>query len=147
YVDPGARRPAPLGRRFFALLWERLRPALRLTAGWRDGRLVAAALDLEKDGRRFGRYWGSALEMDALHFELCAYAPLEDSIARGVRSFSVGPGGAAHKAPRGFPATDDHSAHYLFEPTHHAALAAACRRASQTARAEIEVSRDRVFIR
>jgi len=147
YVDRAGARPAPLSRRFFALLWERMRPHLRMTAGWYGGRLVAAALDLEKDSRRFGCYWGSAREIDALHFELCAYTPLEDCLARGVDSFSVGPGGRAHKVPRGFLPCDDESAHLLFDDTRHAALASECERESAAIRAEIEVSRDRVFIR
>ena len=147
YRGPWLTPAAPLGRDFFALLWDRVRPALRLTLAWRGGRLAAGALDLEKDGRRFGRYWGSALEVDALHFEVCAYAPIEDCIARGVGSFSVGPGGGAHKLARGFAPTRDTSSHFLFDALQHSALAEACSRESAAALAEIELSADRVFIR
>jgi hypothetical protein len=147
YRGPGFARAAPLGRDFFALLWDRVRPALRLTLAWHGGRLVAGALDLEKDGRRFGRYWGSALEIDALHFEVCAYAPIEDCIARGVASFSAGPGGGPHKMARGFAPTRETSSHLLFDAVQHSALAAACARESAAAQGEIELSADRVFIR
>jgi predicted N-acyltransferase len=70
---------------------------------------------VHNDTHLWGRYWGSDVEIDHLHFEVCYYAPLEWAIQRGLRSFDPGAGGR-HKKRRGFMAQSRTSVHQWFEP-------------------------------
>jgi predicted N-acyltransferase len=63
----------------------------------------------------WGRYWGSEVELDHLHFEVCYYAPIEWAIARGLRRFDPGAGGS-HKRRRGFLAEPRSSLHLWTQP-------------------------------
>ena len=49
----------------------------------------------------WGRYWGSTIEMNNLHFELCYYSPIEWALDNGIKNFDPGAGGS-HKQRRGF---------------------------------------------
>ncbi|NEQ98153.1 MAG: N-acetyltransferase [Cyanothece sp. SIO2G6] len=68
---------------------------------------------LYKGEQMYGRYWGSAEEIDCLHFNACYYTPIEWAIAQGVQTFDPGAGGR-HKKRRGFPATPNHSLHRFY---------------------------------
>lgn len=126
-----------LNRRFFTLLWQRMRPYLQLVIARRGGDIVGGSLNLESlpggqpGATRYGRYWGALASVDSLHFEVCAYAAIEDCIRRGVVGFEAGAGGEDHKLGRGFLPHRTHSAHLLFEPRLHAALADFCRREAE----------------
>ena len=63
----------------------------------------------------WGRYWGSTVEIDNLHFEVCYYAPIECAIAQGIRHYDPGAGGS-HKRRRGFVARPHASLHRWYEP-------------------------------
>jgi predicted N-acyltransferase len=63
----------------------------------------------------WGRYWGSDLELENLHFEVCYYAPIEWAIAEGIQQFDPGAGGS-HKRRRGFVARPHASLHRWYEP-------------------------------
>jgi len=63
----------------------------------------------------WGRYWGSEVELDHLHFEVCYYAPIEWAISRGLRRFDPGAGGS-HKRRRGFVAEPRASLHLWTQP-------------------------------
>jgi predicted N-acyltransferase len=63
----------------------------------------------------WGRYWGSEVELDHLHFEVCYYAPIEWAIAQGLRRFDPGAGGS-HKRRRGFLAEPRASLHLWTQP-------------------------------
>ncbi|MGK7890765.1 MAG: GNAT family N-acetyltransferase [Leptolyngbyaceae cyanobacterium] len=69
---------------------------------------------LHKDTQMYGRYWGSAEEVDCLHFNACYYTPIEWAIAHSVQTFDPGAGGR-HKKRRGFPATPNHSLHRFYD--------------------------------
>ena len=69
----------------------------------------------------WGRYWGSDLELDNLHFEVCYYAPIEWAIAAGIRLFDPGAGGR-HKRRRGFIAEPRASLHRWSQPQFDAIL-------------------------
>ncbi|MBW4532286.1 MAG: GNAT family N-acetyltransferase [Aphanothece saxicola GSE-SYN-MK-01-06B] len=69
----------------------------------------------------WGRYWGSDIELDNLHFEVCYYAPIAWAIERGLQSFDPGAGGS-HKRRRGFVAQPRASLHRWYDPRFDAIL-------------------------
>lgn len=121
-------------------------PWLELILAEHAGRPVAAALNVVKDGVCHGRYWGSALEVDALYFEVCAYATCERAIQAGLEVVDVGPGGVHHKERRGFLAEIVPSAVLAFDDAAQGALRAHAEREGARVR-EIAQSSHRVFIR
>jgi len=150
-----------LNRRVFELLWERMRPYLQLTLAWRQGDIVGGALNLESlpglargatsdaacGATRYGRYWGALAEVDGLHFEVCAYAAIEDCIRRGIKGFEAGAGGEEHKLGRGFLPHRTHSVHLLFEPGLHRAIADYCAREAKRVERDIVSRGAQVFVR
>jgi predicted N-acyltransferase len=82
---------------------------------------VAMSLCVQNGCHLWGRYWGSDVEVDNLHFEVCYYAPIEWAIARGIHSFDPGAGGS-HKRRRGFVAEPRVSLHRWFDPRFDALL-------------------------
>ncbi len=63
-------------------------------------------------GWLYGRYWGSAVQEDSLHFEACYYQGIEHCIEHGLQFFDPGTQGE-HKLARGFEPTRTTSAHWL----------------------------------
>jgi predicted N-acyltransferase len=98
---------------------------------------LAMALCVHSDDALWGRYWGSDLELDNLHFEVCYYAPIAWAIGRGLRSFDPGAGGS-HKRRRGFLAEPRASLHRWFDPQFSGILQQWLPGANQEMRAEIE---------
>ncbi len=76
---------------------------------------LAMSLCVREGDRLWGRYWGSDVEVENLHFEVCYYAPIEWAIAEGIRDFDPGAGGS-HKRRRGFVARPHASLHRWYEP-------------------------------
>ncbi|MBI5439991.1 MAG: GNAT family N-acetyltransferase [Deltaproteobacteria bacterium] len=76
---------------------------------------LAMSLLLTKGDGLYGRFWGSAERVEALHFEACYYAPIEWAIRHRIRRFDPGIGGP-HKVRRGFRAVPNHSLHRFFDP-------------------------------
>ena len=81
----------------------------------REGRPVAAALDLVADGVLYGRYWGALEHIPLLHFEACYYQAIEFAIAHRLERFEGGAQGE-HKMFRGLLPTETLSAHWLAHP-------------------------------
>ena len=79
------------------------------------GHIFGGALNLYKDDRLYGRYWGSEESFDFAHFEVCMYTPIEWCIEQGVAVFEPGAGGE-HKYERGFEPTTMLSMHYMRDP-------------------------------
>lgn len=106
-----------LSAEFFSAAADHLRSQLVLFSAHEGDPLspVAMAFCVHNDQQLWGRYWGSEVEINHLHFEVCYYAPLEWAIARGLRSFDPGAGGS-HKKRRGFLARPRLSAHRWFDP-------------------------------
>lgn len=98
---------------------------------------VAMSLCVHNDTQLWGRYWGSDVELNHLHFEVCYYSPLEWAIQRGIRSFDPGAGGR-HKKRRGFTAKPRTSVHKWFEPRFASILQEWLPGANQELLAEIE---------
>jgi predicted N-acyltransferase len=102
---------------FFSAAADHLRSHLVLFSAHEGDPLspVAMAFCVHNGQQLWGRYWGSEVEINHLHFEVCYYAPLEWAITHGLRSFDPGAGGS-HKKRRGFLARPRLSAHRWFDP-------------------------------
>jgi len=90
----------------------------------RGDTIVAMALFVQGGNVLYGRYWGAAVEVPGLHFELCYYRGIEYAIAHRLDRFEPGAQGE-HKLARGFLPARTHSRHYLANPDFRAAVAAA----------------------
>jgi predicted N-acyltransferase len=76
-------------------------------------RLVAGAINYAKQGRLYGRHWGTIEPLPFVHFEVCYYHSIEECIARGFASFEPGVQGEETKGPRGFSPVLTWSAHVV----------------------------------
>jgi uncharacterized protein len=110
-----------LNRAFFGMLAERMPDNVLLVIAWREGRRIAAALDLMGGGVLYGRYWGSTEYVPGLHFEACYYQGLEFCIERGIARFEGGAQGE-HKHARGFLPEATSSFHWLAHPAFERAI-------------------------
>ena len=104
-----------LNRAFFGMIAERMPDNVLLVIAERDGRPIAAALDLFNQDALYGRYWGSVEYVPGLHFEACYYQALEFCIERGIALFEGGAQGE-HKHARGFLPHETRSFHWLAHP-------------------------------
>jgi uncharacterized protein len=104
-----------LNAAFFAHLRAHLAHRVVATFARHGERIVAMALLIRKGTSLYGRYWGTDVFADALHFELCYYRPIEWALTAGIRRFEPGAGGG-HKHKRGFMPTACHSLHWLRHP-------------------------------
>jgi hypothetical protein len=73
---------------------------------------VALSLCFRSDEALYGRYWGAAVQVDSLHFELCFYQGIAYCLREGLKRFEPGAGGE-HKIARGFVPTIVSSAHWI----------------------------------
>jgi uncharacterized protein len=106
-----------LNRKFFEQLRTCFSDRLVFTAGEVEGNPipVGMAFCIRKGENLYGRYWGSAQDVDSLHFDACYYTPIDWAIAEGIKTFDPGAGGQ-HKIRRGFPATPNYSLHRFYRP-------------------------------
>jgi predicted N-acyltransferase len=100
---------------FFAKVLERFRHRVELVQARRGDRVVAQAFNLSSDQVLYGRYWGCFEEVPFLHFNVCIYAGMDETVRRGLLRFEPGAGGE-HKLVRGFTPSLTYSAHALFHP-------------------------------
>jgi predicted N-acyltransferase len=114
YLDTAARKwGSPyLTREFFLEIGTRLKDRILLVMAFRDGRAVAAALNLFSDDAIFGRNWGCSEDHPFLHFECCYYQAMEFAIERGLKRVEAGAGGH-HKLSRGYMPVATYSAHWI----------------------------------
>ena len=110
-----------LNREFFGMLAERMPDNLLLVLAEREGRHIAAAMDLYGAGVLYGRYWGAVEHVPGLHFEACYYQALEFCIERGIALFEGGAQGE-HKHARGFLPEATRSFHWLAHPAFERAI-------------------------
>ncbi|WP_353981319.1 GNAT family N-acetyltransferase [Salinicola endophyticus] len=135
-----------LNRDFFTRLRDTLGDAMMLVRASIDGRAVAAALCFEGDDTLYGRYWGSEVEVDFLHFETCYYQGIEHCLARGLSRFDPGTQGE-HKLTRGFAPALSRSLHYLAHEGFREAVAQFCREERAYVEAYLEQCRGRLPFR
>ena len=100
---------------FFRRIGETMSGHLLLVLAERDGRPIAAALDVYTRDALYGRYWGATEYHSGLHFETCYYQAMEFCIERGIALFEGGAQGE-HKLARGFEPVETWSAHWLRHP-------------------------------
>ena len=110
-----------LTREFFAAVARSMPEQLLLVIAEREGRPIAAALNLFGGGVLYGRYWGSVEYVPGLHFEACYYQAIEFCIERGIALFEGGAQGA-HKHARGFLPEPTRSFHWLAHPAFNRAV-------------------------
>ncbi|OLO02787.1 MULTISPECIES: GNAT family N-acetyltransferase [Salinicola] len=151
YLERGQRPYLTL--EFFIRLRDGLTDSLMLVRASVEGRAVAAALcfegrgcegqGLEGKGTLYGRYWGSEVEADFLHFETCYYQGIEHCLARGLSRFDPGTQGE-HKLTRGFAPVISRSLHYLDHPGFRDAVESFCREERAHVQAYFEQCRSRL---
>lgn len=100
---------------FFEQLGATLPQHLLLIVAERDGRPLAAALNVFSDAVLYGRYWGATGFVPNLHFETCYYQAIEFAIERRIGVIEGGAQGE-HKIARGFLPIGTWSAHWLAHP-------------------------------
>jgi hypothetical protein len=76
---------------------------------------VAGSLNFEKGACLYGRYWGTTIDAEFLHFECCYHRLVERAIERGYRRVEAGAQGH-HKIKRGFMPAEIHSVHWIRDP-------------------------------
>lgn len=101
------------------------------------GKRVAGALFLESEQALYGRYWGSDVHVELLHFETAYYAGIDRAIARGLPLFEAGAQGE-HKLVRGFEPSSTYSAHWIRHPGLAAAIEDYTRREADAVAREME---------
>jgi uncharacterized protein len=129
YQDTGARKWGQpyLTRAFFdrigaAQAGTDMGDAVVLFLATIDGRPVAGALNFAGPDCLYGRYWGCALDIPFLHFELCYYRAIEYAIEHGLARVEAGAQGE-HKLARGYVPVPTYSAHYIADPGFRRAIA------------------------
>jgi predicted N-acyltransferase len=123
YLERGRRGYLDLD--FFDRLRQTLPDSLVLIQARLAGRPVAAALCLQGARTLYGRYWGSEVEADCLHFEACYYQGIEHCLEKGLTTFDPGTQGE-HKLTRGFAPRLLSSLHYIADPGLRQAVARFC---------------------
>ena len=117
-----AHRSTPyLNREFFGMLVQRMPDNVLFVIAEREGKPVAAALDLFGKDVLYGRYWGTTEFVPGLHFEACYYQGVEFCIERGIALFEGGAQGE-HKHARGFLPEATRSFHWLAHPAFERAI-------------------------
>lgn len=124
YMERGQHPYLP--RAFFQRLRDRMPESLLLVQARLADQPVASALCLQGDQTLYGRYWGSEVEADFLHFETCYYQGIEHCLAHGLVRFDPGTQGE-HKLVRGFVPRRLRSLHHIADPGFHHAVARFCR--------------------
>ncbi|MBL0141254.1 MAG: N-acetyltransferase [Betaproteobacteria bacterium] len=104
-----------LTREFFGMISQRMPDNVLLVIAERDGRPIAAALDLFSPCVLYGRYWGAVEFVPGLHFEACYYQAIDFAIERGIGLIEGGAQGE-HKHARGFLPERTCSFHWLAHP-------------------------------
>ena len=118
-------RPPYLNHDFFEQLRQTMPDALVLVQAHSEGRPVAAALYFRGSSTLYGRYWGSEVVADCLHFEACYYQGIEYCLQHGLTLFDPGTQGE-HKLVRGFAPQRVRSLHYIRHPGLAAGVAQFC---------------------
>ena len=98
---------------------------LALAVAFNGDDMIAAAFYLFDDTSLYGRYWGSVVDVDGLHFELCYYQGIKFCIRHGLQRFDPGVQGEL-KILRGFEPEITFSLHWLADARFQRAIAQFC---------------------
>ena len=107
-----------LTRQFFEELNQSLASITRVFVAKKSDAVIAVSLCFERGEHLYGRYWGTLIDADSLHFEMCYHQPIEYCIQQGHTKFEAGAQGE-HKLKRGLLPTAVHSWHWLEHPGLH----------------------------
>lgn len=108
-------RPPYLNLDFFQRLHRTMGSSMLLVRACLDAQPVACALYFQGETSLYGRYWGSEVDADCLHFEACYYQGIEHCLDNGLTLFDPGTQGE-HKLVRGFRPQRVRSLHALTHP-------------------------------
>ena len=97
---------------FFQQLGTMMGESVQVALARQGQTIVAMALFLRSEHVLYGRYWGTAVHVPGLHFELCYYRGIDYAIHQQLDRFEPGAQGE-HKLARGFLPARTHSRHYL----------------------------------
>jgi predicted N-acyltransferase len=117
YQDTGNRkwgRPY-LNRAFFSLLGEAMADRVVLMFAYDGNRPIAGTLSMLGKDALYGRYWGAAVEVPFLHFELCYYQAIDFAIEHQLATVEAGAQGE-HKLARGYAPSTTRSVHWIGHP-------------------------------
>jgi len=103
---------ASLTPAFFAEIRRTHADRLLAVLAYRGDEPVAGTINFTRGNRLCGRYWGSALHLPMLHFELCFYRLIDHAIAHRLATFEGGAGGE-QKLARGLLPRRTFSAHWI----------------------------------
>nr|WP_299240586.1 GNAT family N-acetyltransferase [uncultured Halomonas sp.] len=123
YLERGQRPYLPLD--FFQRLQRTLPEALVLVQARVEDQPIASALCIQGNKTLYGRYWGSEVEADCMHFETCYYQGIEHCLENGLTRFDPGTQGE-HKLMRGFAPRQLRSLHYIADQDFRRAVAHFC---------------------
>jgi uncharacterized protein len=98
---------------FFRRVLKSFRHRVELVQAVRQGQVIAGAFNVAGAEALYGRYWGCFEEVPFLHFDVCVYQGMEETVLRGLKRFEPGAGGE-HKLVRGFFPRLTYSAHWIF---------------------------------
>ena len=104
-----------LSLEFFLRIGAAMPENLVMIVAEREGRRIAATLNVTNGTRLYGRYWGAVEHVPLLHFELSYYQAIEFAIAHRIEVFEGGAQGE-HKLFRGLLPVETLSAHWLAHP-------------------------------
>ncbi len=108
-------RPGYLTLNFFMQIAKKLPTQVLMATAHlesKDNEILAAALYFRDDDTLYGRYWGTKVNVDGLHFETCYYQGIEYAIEHKLKRFDSGAQGE-HKIQRGFTPVITSSYHSL----------------------------------
>ena len=91
-----------------------------------EGNKIAGSLCFQNKDTLYGRHWGSAKNIDSLHFECCYYQGIEYCIKNGISFFDPGVQGE-HKIRRGFEPRISTSYHYVLKKDFRNAIKSFCK--------------------
>lgn len=114
YLDTTSRKwgRAALTRQFFHGLRAHMAERVVLMLARRNGKYMAAALNLRGDTVLFGRNWGCLEDVPYLHFELCYYQAIQYAIDHKLTRVEAGAQGF-HKVARGYLPRLTYSLHWI----------------------------------
>ncbi len=121
YLEHG--NPPYLNRSLFQRMAQQMPDHWLMFVAETDTQSVACSLIALDEAHRvaYGRYWGSTVAIDCLHFEACYYQPLSWCIEHGYQRFEGGAQGE-HKMARALLPVETTSAHWLRDPRLHQAV-------------------------
>ncbi len=101
-----------LNQSFFNMLGKTMPSKIMMSVAELDGQAIAISLFFKDSENLYGRYWGTSLAIEYLHFELCYYQGIEYCIKNGLKHFDAGAQGE-HKIQRGFEPIETDSYHWI----------------------------------